>query len=209
MLEWLNCNSGAISVLSTLSTSLLLLVTWQYARLTKSIAKTTALQLAASVQPVAVTRISLDGLSDSIKRGCEYHAPGNVHIENKGGAPLKVKHVHVVVEEWTEDRKFQEKAELPAYQNQVLMPGEQIDEQCDIETSFRITSGDDVTVGMLLECTDLSELGLHTFTYHPQRGVRHSFTPQRETSFREKITKAIAWMERWGQWDGTMPPPWR
>lgn len=97
----------------------------------------------------------------------------HISVKNVGGAALKIKRLFVVVQR-KDGHVFaaQYEVQLEDYTNRVLAPNAGFSEDANIEV--RSKEDHDALLGIHVDCTNLSELRLHSFYWHPTHGTRHS-----------------------------------
>jgi hypothetical protein len=182
---WVGQNSAAIqavsAVVTVIVTGILCCVTTRYVVLTSAIADTTQKQLSASLQPVLTMGVRNDilGNSPATMEQRQANISGSFHVANTGNTPFKIKQVYIVPEYSTPDKPFkQDKYMRPGIENRIVMPHEQIEEQYNFNTAMDYSNIKLVRYGIILDCTDLSEVAMHRFTFHPTKGIHHEFRPR-------------------------------
>jgi hypothetical protein len=180
MLCWFARNSSALQGMAAFFSPILavivIAITWRYVVLTKSIAETTRLQLAAALQPLLEINLRGDMFGESNSPGQKYSLGGTLSIFNRGTTPVKIKDIYLVIDYRGPDRAFaQNEYEIEGHVGQVLNPNGSIGEEylVYVNTNYQNTLGL-VVRGIRFDCTDLTELILHSFRYHPVRGMRHT-----------------------------------
>jgi hypothetical protein len=212
MLDWFKCNSAALqgiaAVLSAVFTLVIIAVTLWYVRLTRTIAEATHQQLSASLQPVLRLDISTaathgEGVAFD-KRS--YWSQVNFVVQSKGSAPLKLKGIYVVIQHWSPtfvqyEQEATQKDE--PYKDIILMPQDQVIGQpiADLREQW----SEDMVFGLRVDCTDMSELELHSFVFRPGKGVKHSVSPgfRRQPTFWQRVEKASQYVRKWAEWENS------
>lgn len=151
-----------------------LVVTIQYVRLTKSIADSTHRQLTASLQPLIQMKLDIEGSGEST-RGDKivFYRTATLTVTNSGTAALKLKGTSVTVERRKEGFIQSEyDVELDKYTDFVLVPGIMLKDPM-VFINLQQKEDRDTTFKLRVDCSDLSELTLHTFTWDSSGAVQH------------------------------------
>jgi hypothetical protein len=205
MLNWLKDNSAALqglaAVLGPILTVIIIAITWRYVRLTNSIATTTHLQLSATLQPVVDMTFGKAIYGDRWK--VTYNVSISLTMRNKGKAPVKIKRLYLVAQLHTPPTGFKQlEFEINKNNNRVLMPDETLSDtyMIDDQPTTELHT-DNVIFGARIDCTDLTEQVMHTFYFHPSRGVRHSSTLNDSPTMLKSLVGAGRWLKEWAEWD--------
>lgn len=174
LLYWFNSNSDAIQAFSSLTTVFLTLYILKTVTAAERGWKIAQQQLHASSQPVIELSVERGVVGETVYFGRRsINVCVHVGVKNVGVAALKIKRLFVVVQR-KEDHKFvaQYEPSLPDYTNRVLARNEGFSDDADLEV--RSKEDQNATFGIHVGCTDLSELKIHSFYWHPTHGTRHS-----------------------------------
>ncbi len=182
---WLTQNTAAIQALSAVAivflTSVLAALTYKSVKATEVSATTAQHQLEANLQPSIEIHLVPGADMEGRAPGRHWFSKGGVlTLRNLGATPVKLKRVALVVQRMQligEDVSIvhQYECELSDYTNRIIMPAKALEE--NIIAELQQQADNKLTVyGLSVACCDTSELMLHTFVWHPTKGVRHSMT---------------------------------
>jgi hypothetical protein len=197
MLDWLNHYAGAVqvivAVIGLVLTVCAIAVTWWYVAVTQEIAETTHRQLSAILQPVIIIECK-SGYYGSSMEGTKttYHVDGHFSITNNGKTPVKLKTLHAVVQRWVDGRLQDLQEELTEYQMRIVMPDQRVGDNFFVTVPSPDWQPPDIKMGMIVRCTDLSELIEHSFAFYPEGGVRHSSRPLSKDGPRKLLKRFAA-----------------
>lgn len=207
-MNWFKDNSVALQAISAMVgpilTVIIIAVTWRYVRLTNSIATTTHLQLSAMLQPIVDVTFSKRFYGEQSVFGKEgFNVSLEVTMRNKGSVPVKIKQVYLIAALHTPPTGLRQlEFAVNKNNNRVLMPGEMLSDTYttdDQPTSELHT--DNAIFGARLDCTDLTEQVIHTFYFHPNRGVRHSSTLAETPTVLKCLSSGGRWLKQWAEWE--------
>ena len=192
MLNWLNTNAGAVQAVCTL---VLVGVTWYYVRLTKLIAETSHRQLSATLQPILQVVKFYMAPDKTFVLGVTYYRrmSGSVTILNQGASPLKLGDMYLVAEH----QEGRDEYPIDDHYGRVLMPKD------EFVGDYSVLTDDDhysPIKSIRVECTDLSEIFLHSFSYHQLHGTQHQIVlePTAWDRVKSATQKRIKRLKRWG-----------
>jgi hypothetical protein len=203
MMKWFSDNSQALqgiaAALSPIFTLAIIWVTWRYVSLTRALAETTHKQLSASLQPVLVLHIASGHYGEGIALDKRiFWADGEFSVKVRGTSPVKLKAIYIVVQHWM-PVFVQYEQELVEYKDRILMPDEELFGKFIADLRERHT--EDMVFGLHVDCTDLSELKLHSLFIHPTKGVRHSLSTGESSTLLQLLEKTGRYIRKWAEWE--------
>lgn len=208
MFQWIESHAIAVQsltgIIGLLVAVIAIMVTWWNVRLTKAMAETSHYQLSALLQPII--KFELNNLFEGHSRsyGKDSYSLGPVtKIKNAGNAPIKMKRITLLLQSKAIPTETKEYVAAD-YSGRVLLPGEEITGLYDVETEINYGPVRDEWIASLtVECTDLSQVVVHTFSVHPQYGMFHSSTADRPVTFWRSLSEAARYIKSWAEFQNS------